>query len=116
LFFEYVDGSTANSILRHISSNLLLQASPQILVQLSHHSSRVSNFVHEIVLDLFKHHYHEFIFSIYVMTLSDDHKRSSSALQIIKEFKSENPDACGEVILIRKILLRAAVTWYEQVA
>lgn len=98
LFFEYADDSnifeSTNPILRNISPNLLLQTSPQILVQLSHHSSSVSKFVNEIVLDLLKDHYHEFIFSIYVLTLSENAKRSQAALNIINEFKNQNPDAC----------------------
>jgi hypothetical protein len=120
LFFEYayfpdICNTTAEPIIRNISSSLLLKCFPQILIQLSHNSNYVSDFIHSLVLDLLKEHYHSLIFSLYVMTISQNQKRSAGAKSILGKFKITNPDLINEVVLIRKSLLGATVTSYEQI-
>ena len=120
LFFENADKpeifhSTAHSCIRTLGPKLLLQASPQLLVQLSQGSPEVGNFVHDTVFDLLKDHYHELVYSVVVMKYSKDTERAKMAKQILDEFKNLNPSALEEVKLIRTTMLRAAVTWNEKV-
>ncbi|OHT13665.1 PIKK family atypical protein kinase [Tritrichomonas foetus] len=118
IFFEHagkfeVFNSTAHKCIETLPPKLLLQASPQLLVQLSHNSQNVSNFVHAIVNELLTEHFHELIFSIIVLTKSPNLNRSMAANDIIDEFTVTHPREYVEVILIRKCLLRAAVTMSE---
>lgn len=120
LFFENADkqeifNSTAHSCIRTLSPKLLLQASPQLLVQLSQSSPEVAKFVHDTVFDLLKDHYHELVYSVSVMKYSKDKERAKMSRQILDEFRSLNPRAWEEVKLIRTTMLRAAVTWNEKV-
>lgn len=119
LFFEYADQqavfvSTANSCIEKLAPKLLLQASPQILVQLSHPTKHVSKFVHDIVFKLLLDHYHALIFSVIVLRDSQNVERAQAARQILEEFRNAKPDLFDEVMLIRETLLMAAVTWNER--
>ena len=120
LFFENADKSeifhsTAHSCIRTLGPKLLLQASPQLLVQLSHGSLEVAKFVHDTVFDLMRVHYHDLVFSVIVMKYSKHKERAEMAVQILNEFRNLNPNAYDEVKLIRTTMLRAAVTWNELV-
>ena len=108
--------STAHKCIETLPPKLLLQASPQILAQLSHSSDDVAKFVHDIVTELLKVHYHELIFSLFVLKKSSVLKLSYAANEIIKEFPNTHPEEFLEIILMRKCLLRAAVTMCENVS
>ncbi|OHS97693.1 PIKK family atypical protein kinase [Tritrichomonas foetus] len=118
LFFEHADistvfSTTAHSCIEALQPKLLLQASPQLLVQLSHPSKSVADFVHDIIINLLNEHYHELLFSVIVLTKSNNLGRSRAAHSILEEFHQSHHDVYDEVILIRKCMLRAAVTWPE---
>ncbi|EAX92448.1 PIKK family atypical protein kinase [Trichomonas vaginalis G3] len=120
LFFEHANienvfNHATNGYLNRLSPKLILQASPQVLVQLSHPVPAVAQYVHNMVLNLLHEHYHELIFSVIVMKFSRDNARAKAAFNLFDEFKKMNPSAHDEVFTIRKCLLRAAVTWYEKV-
>ena len=120
LFFEnahlpQIFNSTAHSCIEKLQPKLLLQASPQLLIQLSHSTPSVANFVHDVCLQLLKDHFHSFIFSIIVLKYSKNTERANSAKKLYEEFRSLNPTAFEEVELIRLSLLRAAVTWPEKI-
>ena len=121
IFFENAEKyevftSTAHKCIEQLPPKMLLQASPQLLVQLSHPSKAVSDFVHGIVTDLLKEHYHELIFAIIVLTKSPNFKRAEVASRIKSEFTVSHPREYIEVILIRKCLLKASVTWTESMS
>ena len=118
LFFEHADISsvfisTAHMCIESLPPKLLLQASPQLLVQLSHPTKDVADFVHNIVMNLLDVHFHELLFSIIVLTKSKNSGRSRAANTILEEFKMKHPVVYDEGILIRKCMLRAAITWPE---
>ena len=121
LFFDHAtegnnfDHTTTNCISK-LSPKLLLQASPQLLIQLSHTSPEVAQYAHDIIYNLLHEHYHELIFSVIVMRSSRDPGRAKAALNLFDEFQKTNPVAHDEVYTIRKCLLRAAVTRYEKVS
>lgn len=112
---EEIFKKTATSI-KNIDAKFLLQASPQLLVQLSHQSKSVSNFVQGIIMKLLEEHYHELIFSIYVMKDSSVDMRKTAAKQLLADFANKSPRKANEVKIIQEALLRVAVTWYEKVA
>ena len=119
LFFEGKFNSDSDffneacSCIESLQPKLLLQASPQILVQLGNDNESVAKFIHGVVYKLLDQHYHELIFSVIVLTKSKTSKRSTAAQSILKEFRNAHPDIYNEVFLIRKCMLRAAVTWPE---
>lgn len=119
LFFENADCvaifEQTNQYVKGLSVKLLLQTSPQILVQLSHNSKHVRDFVHNLVFDLLLEHYHGLIFSLIVTSSSKNSTRASSARSILEQLKKKRPDISEEVKLIRNGLLRAAVTWSEAI-
>jgi hypothetical protein len=119
LFFEHAGDETifeyTKKFVRELGPKLLLQAGPQILVQLSHPTPTVAAFVHDLVLELLDKNYHEFIFSIIVLTKSTNPGRSKTARSILEAFRKRYPAAYDEVMMIRKCLLRVAVTWSEKV-
>ncbi|KAK8888672.1 hypothetical protein M9Y10_033406 [Tritrichomonas musculus] len=113
IFFEHANQFEIFNIFEKISPSLLLEASSQLLVQLAHPSQNVRNLVHQIIMNLLPEHYHTFIFSIIVLTYSRNTRRSQAASHILEEFHNLYPSLYEEVILIRRSLLLAAVTWYE---
>lgn len=119
LFFEHADQEAVfeatSSCIQQLQPKLLMQASPQLLIQLNHRAQSVAKFVHETVLGLLKEHYHGLIFSIIVTTRSRVLGRGEEAKKILDDFAMEKPDVFAEVELIRKALLRVAVTWNEKV-
>ena len=120
LFFDHANEGnifqhTTSNCINKLSPKLLLQASSQLLIQLSHPSPEVAIFVHDTIYTLLQEHYHELIFSVIVMKFSRDPGRAQAAFNLFDEFKKMNPLAHDEVFTIRKCLLRAAVTWYEKV-
>ena len=120
LFFEHADdpevfNSTAHNCIEKLPPKLLLKASPQLLVQLSHLTPAVANFVHDILFQLLNDHYHGLIFSLIVMKFSKNLPRARAADKLLQKFHEIMPEESNEVELIRKALLRAAVTWYEKV-
>ncbi|OHS94749.1 PIKK family atypical protein kinase [Tritrichomonas foetus] len=119
IFFEHANEeaifhSTA-SFICELQPKLLIQATPQLLIQLSHQSEEVASFVHRTVLDLLNDHYHALIFSVIVMKKSTNKARGTAAKKILEEFSSNKPKVYAEVELIRKSMLMAAVTWNERV-
>ena len=119
LFFEHAEEGdvfeqTKKSI-KQLSVGLLLKASSQLLVQLSHPSPDVASFVHDLVFQLLDEHYHGLIFSLIVNTFSTNQKRAAASTRLYGEFTAAHPEESEEVTTIRKCLLRAAVTWYEKV-
>ncbi|OHT08492.1 PIKK family atypical protein kinase [Tritrichomonas foetus] len=121
LFFEHADhpdvfNSTAHACIEKLSAKLLLQASPQLLVQLSHNTPAVATFVHDILFQLLCSHYHDLIFSIIVTKFSKNLPRARAADRLLQEFHKLMPEQSDEIELIRKALLRAAVTWNEKIA
>lgn len=119
IFFEHADNpdvfnSTAHACIEKLPPKLLLKASPQLLVQLSHPTPNVASFVHEIIFNLMPEHYHGLIFSIIVMKFSKNFPRARAADNLLQQFHELMPEESEEVELIRKSLLRAAVTWMEQ--
>ena len=120
LFFEHADqsdvfNSTAHACIEKLQAKLMLQASPQLLVQLSHNTPSVAQFVHDIIFQLLHAHYHALIFSIIVLKFSKNLPRARAADGLLQEFHKLMPEQSNEVELIRKALLRAAVTWNEKV-
>ncbi|KAK8900470.1 hypothetical protein M9Y10_002797 [Tritrichomonas musculus] len=120
LFFEYADqpaifNSTAHSCIEKLHPKLILQAAPQLLIQLSHSTPAVADFVHDLVYGILREHFHSFIFSIIVLKSSKNTARAKSAKNLYDEFHVLNPEAYDEVELIRQSLLRAAVTWNETI-
>ncbi|OHS95000.1 PIKK family atypical protein kinase [Tritrichomonas foetus] len=118
IFFENatiikIFNNTAKDIFEKLSASLLLEAAPQLLIQLAHPSPNVSSLVHQIIMSMLPNHFHSLIFSIIVMTFSKNSRRSEAAEQILNEFKNYYPNIYSEVTLIRNSLLTAAVTWYE---
>lgn len=118
LFFEHAQKGSifaqTSKFIAHLPAKYLLKASPQLLVQLSHNSNDVSTFVHDLLLKLMHEHYHGLIFSLIVMTSSNNKSRARVARGLYDEFAKTHPEESNEVILIRKTLLRASVTWYEK--
>ena len=118
LFFEYAEQGdvfeqSSHCILK-VPVNLLLHAAPQLLVQLSHSSQKVAKFVHDLMFKLLDVHYHALIFSLIVGTFSNNSERAAASKRLNEEFCAAHPEESIEVNLIRKTLLRAAVTWYEK--
>ncbi|OHT14099.1 PIKK family atypical protein kinase [Tritrichomonas foetus] len=105
---------TNKSYIQHLPHNLLLQAFPQLLVQLSHRTPEVQNFVHGLIFELLKKHFHTVIFQIFVLERSKNHRRAKSAHSILCKFKKMYPKIYEEVNLIRHVLLHTAVTYYEK--
>ncbi|OHT00556.1 PIKK family atypical protein kinase [Tritrichomonas foetus] len=120
IFFEHADdpevfNSTAHTCIEKLPPKLLLKASPQLLVQLSHNTPEVASFVHDILFQLLSDHYHDLIFSLIVMKFSKNLPRARAADKLLQQFHQIMPEQSDEVELIRKALLRAAVTWNEKV-
>lgn len=120
LFFEHANlekvfSSTAHTCIKKLQPKLLLQASPQLLVQLNHQTPEVAQFVHDVVLQLLLEHYHELIFSLIVQTKSKNLSRAKAAQMILDEFQTLQSAIYDEVRLIRRCLLIATVTWNEKV-
>jgi hypothetical protein len=119
LFFDYASRpdifTSTKTCIEKLTAKLLLQAGPQVLIQLSHQSSAVSQFVHDLILKLLDEHFHELIFSVIVLTKSTNQGRSSAALGILDEFRARKPDVYDEVMLIRRCLVSVTVTWLEKV-
>jgi phosphatidylinositol kinase/protein kinase (PI-3 family) len=118
LFFDHAKHvdifQSTRSCIAMLQPKLLLQASPQILVQLGHSTPEVAEFVHDTLFNLLKEHFHELIFSVIVMTKSKNATRSKLASRLLDEFREVKPDVYEEVMLIRQCLLRVAVTWGEK--
>ena len=119
IFFDHGNNEQifkiASEFISQLPPNVLIQASPQILIQLSHFSENVSVFVQNIVLSLLHEHYHSLIFPVIVMKKSANKIRSVASRSILKMFQKDHTDIYYEVELIRKALLRAAVTWGEKI-
>ncbi|OHT15244.1 PIKK family atypical protein kinase [Tritrichomonas foetus] len=120
IFFEnanqsVVFNSTAHKCIEKLNPKLMLEASPQLLIQLSHQTKDVAEFVHDIVFKLLLEHFHELIFSVIVLTKSKNANRAAAANRILEEFTQALPNVYNEVSLIRKTLLRVTVTWHEKV-
>ncbi|EAY20688.1 PIKK family atypical protein kinase [Trichomonas vaginalis G3] len=117
IFFDHADhpdvfSKTSESI-ENLPPQLLLKSTLQLLVQLSHPSRDVANFVHDIIFKMLKQHYHAIIFSIIVMEESSNERRCRVASNLFQEFQAAMPQEASEVILIRDALLRVSVTWYD---
>ena len=119
IFFEHANEErifkATASFIEALQPKQLIQATPQLLIQLSHPSEEVASFVHNTVLSLLKEHYHALIFSVIVMKHSTNKARGLAANKILEEFNSLKPQVYAEVELIRKSMLMAAVTWSERV-
>ncbi|OHS98186.1 PIKK family atypical protein kinase [Tritrichomonas foetus] len=119
IFFDHAnDENIFNDtapFIRQLPPKLLIQASPQILIQLSHSTDNVAFFVHEIVLKLLEEHYHSLLFPVVVMKKSANRARSIAAKKILSAFEMKKPNVYQETQLIRKSLLMAAVTWNEKI-
>ena len=119
LFFDYANRwdvfEMTASCIRELPPKLLLQANPQILIQLDHKNKQVAEFVGETVLRLLLDHYHALMFSLIVTKQSKVKGRAVTAQHILERFTDAKPNVFAEVELIRKSLLRAAVTWPEMV-
>ena len=119
LFFENASAPAifeqTNGCVSSIDSKLLLQAAPQIFIQLSQNEEPVKSFIQGLVFDMLKKHYHEMVWSLLVLKFSMNKLRSQAAREILSKFRAINPEVSKEVVLIRKTLLQAAVTWNEKV-
>ena len=118
IFFEHATKSnifdnTASTVSEKIPPSLLLEAAPQLLVQLAHPAKNVSELVHKLIMEMLHVHYHSLIFSVIVLTFSENTSRSRAASQILAEFQNQYPKIYSEICLIRDSLNIAAVTWYE---
>ncbi|OHT07404.1 PIKK family atypical protein kinase [Tritrichomonas foetus] len=118
LFFEHANRGavfeSTNKFISNLPPALLLQAFPQILIQISHPSENVAKFVYDLILNLLEKHYHAIIFSIHVVEHSKVKSRAHKASELLQDFRQKEPEIANEVKLIRDVLLRAAVTWYEK--
>ena len=118
IFFEHADQRSVfactGKFIKELDPKLLLQASPQLLVQLSHKSRPVAELVNEIIFSLLPDHYHSLLFSLLVLEKSNDGARARAAMNILNKFELKYREVYYEVQLIRTSLLRAAITWYEK--
>ncbi|KAK8841294.1 hypothetical protein M9Y10_027497 [Tritrichomonas musculus] len=119
IFFENADNAEifkqTSQMVLNLPTKLLLQAAPQINIQLSHHDKIVRSFVHNLIFDLLEVHYHDLIFSLLVLKHSKNTARARAAGLIIERLHVKLPDVFNEAQLIRSSLLRAAVTWNEKI-
>lgn len=71
IFFENADNNEifkqTHQMVLNLSTKLLLQAAPQIEIQLSHHNKIIRAFVHNLVFNLLEVHYHDMMFSLLVL-------------------------------------------------
>jgi len=100
--------------IKALPEKLLVRAAPQILIQLNHPNPDTASFLHSLVLDLMKKHYNAITFSLIVLSSSHNSSRASAATRILNEFKAIEKKVFGEFELVRKALLRSAVTWHEK--
>ena len=119
LFFENAENpkifEATREHIRAIKSKLLLQAAPQIFIQLGVSNEKVREFLYDLVFDMVQQHYHDLMFSLVVLKFSKNPLRAKGAQEILARLRDSRPEACREVKLIRTALLRAAVTWPEKV-
>ena len=118
IFFEHAESEgifkkTSDSI-KGLPTKFLIQTTTQLLVQLSHPTRPVAQFVHDLLLDLLKEHYHTFIFSIIVLQESNNERRKTAAYEIFDEFVNMMPENAEEITLIRNALLKLAITWFDK--
>lgn len=118
LFFEHACKTSifqnTNRYIQNLPPGLLLQVFPQILIQISHPSPEIANFVHNLILKLLKEHYHSIIFSIQVQIQGKIQSRANRAKQILQDFATKQVEIPKEVDLIRTALYNAAVTCFER--
>ena len=119
IFFENAEDeeifNQTSQMILDLPPKLLLQAAPQILIQISHENEKVRNFVHNIVFSLLKVHYHDLVFSLLVLQNSQNRSRAKAAGEVLERLHEKSPEILNEVQLIRSALLRAAVTWNEKI-
>jgi hypothetical protein len=115
LFFEHTEVyEQGTGMLFDMDPKYLLQASFQILVQLSHREERVVCFMVTLIGQLLRSHFHSLLFSMRVMETSDNKTRRRHTAELLEKFKAANSEVYNEVDLIRRSMLKAAVTWYER--
>jgi phosphatidylinositol kinase/protein kinase (PI-3 family) len=118
LFFEHANHTDVFEATRSFSENvppeLLLQASPQLLVQVNHPTQSVAKFAQSVCAALLEEHYHEIVFPVIVMTKSKNLGRAKLASEILEKFRDRYPAIYDEVMLVRQCLLRGAITWSEK--
>ncbi|OHT09569.1 PIKK family atypical protein kinase [Tritrichomonas foetus] len=119
IFFEHAGNDEifmqTYEMIQNLPSKLLLAASPQIQIQLSHNDDKVRSFVHNLVFSLLEVHFHDLVFSLNVLRRSRIVARAKAAGEILDRLHAKLPEIFNEVQLIRSSLLRAAVTWNEKV-
>jgi hypothetical protein len=114
--FEAVFDESAPQI-SELPPKRLLQASPQLLVQLAHRAKNIKTLVSDILLGLLEKHFHTLIFSLLTLQRSGNKQRAKGATEIVAKFRDLNEKThavFAEVGLIRSAMSTAAVTWYER--
>lgn len=119
IFFQHAGDekifNETSQFIKNLPVKLLLQASSQIMIQLSHKNPRVREFTNDLVFSLLEVHYHSMVFTLFVLKYSRNAARANAATTIINRLLSKQPEVIEEATLIRNALLRAAVTWHEKI-
>ena len=117
LWFDYGHHSemyeALNEGLRTIDINTWLQVIPQLIARIDTNRPLVSRLIHQLLMDVGKHHPQALIYPLTVASKSSAVARKNAANKILNKMKEHSESLVNQAIMVSDELIRIAILWHE---
>eukprot|EP00095_Tigriopus_kingsejongensis_P005635 maker-scaffold420_size176246-snap-gene-0.24 protein:Tk05635 transcript:maker-scaffold420_size176246-snap-gene-0.24-mRNA-1 annotation:"target of rapamycin" len=100
--------------LKTIEIDNWLQVIPQLIARIDTPRHLVSRLIHQILMDLGKHHPQALVYSLTVACKSNNATRKTAANKILNKMKEGNETLVIQAMMVSDELIRVAILWHEQ--
>lgn len=91
-----------------------LQVIPQLIARIDTPRQLVGRLIHQLLIDIGKHHPQALIYPLTVASKSNVQLRCQAANKILINMKEHSPNLVNDALLVSRELIRVAILWHEQ--
>lgn len=118
LWFDFGENKEVYSALlisiKKIEIHTWLQVIPQLIARIDTNRNLVRELVHELLMDIGKHHPQASVYPLTVATKSASFNRKQAADKILQSMRKQSKTLVDQAIMCSDELIRVAILWHEQ--
>lgn len=96
-----------------VSIETWLQVIPQLIARIDTSRQLISRLVHQLLVDIGKHHPQALIYPLTVASKSTAPGRQTAAKKILDSMQLHSPNLVQQAMLVSEELIRVAILWHE---
>ncbi|XP_076064565.1 serine/threonine-protein kinase Tor isoform X2 [Oratosquilla oratoria] len=100
--------------LKTIQIDTWLQVIPQLIARIDTPRALVGKLIHQLLMDIGKHHPQALIYPLTVAAKSSKEERSQAANKVLKDMCEHSANLVQQAMMVSEELIRVAILWHEK--